>query len=181
MDPFVYTIEGGRVGGRPGPMKVPWNLRALAADGWTVIVSFECELLEPEHVKEIRALGLDHRTICVVDFTAPTIDQLFEFNEFVDARLAAGKKVLAHCYAGRGRTGTFLASRLVWRGMSVEDAVAEVRATPGVVAVAPTAAGSAFASRAEVSRSVALRGVEEESFEQLRKVLADVGVQVQIS
>ncbi len=38
-------------------------------------------------------------------------------------------------------------------------------AMPGVIAAAPTAAGSAFASRAEVSKSVALRGVEEESFD----------------
>lgn len=40
-----------------------------------------------------------------------------------------------------------------------------VRATPGVLAAAPTATGSAFASAAEVSRSVVLRGIEEESFE----------------
>ncbi len=127
MDPFVYSIEDGKVGGRPGPMKVPWNLQALAADGWTVLVSFECELLEPEQVKEIRALGIEHRLICVVDFSAPTMEQLFEFNEFVDRKQAEGKNVLTHCYAGRGRTGTFLASRLVWRGASVEDAVKEVR------------------------------------------------------
>ena len=124
MDPFVYTIEDGKVGGRPGPMKIPWNLAALKADGWTVVVSFECE---PEHVKEIRRLGVEHRLICVVDFTAPTLDQLFEFNEFVDAKIQQGKKVLTHCYAGRGRTGTFLASRLIWRGAAVAEAVQEVR------------------------------------------------------
>ena len=127
MDPFVYTIEDGRVGGRPGPMKIPWNLKAMAEDGWTVIVSFECELLEPEHVKEIRALGLEHRLMCVADFTAPAIEQLFEFNELVDREVRDGGRVLTHCYAGRGRTGTFLASRLVWRGARVEDAVDEVR------------------------------------------------------
>ena len=127
MDPFVYTIEDGKVGGRPGPMKIPWNLQALAADGWNVIVSFECELLEPDHVKEIRALGLEHKLVCVVDFSAPAMDQLFEFNEFVDRKIADGGKVLTHCYAGRGRTGTFLASRLVWRGIPVEEAVKEVR------------------------------------------------------
>ncbi len=43
--------------------------------------------------------------------------------------------------------------------------LAVVRATPGIAAAAPTAAGSAFASRAEVSKSVALRGVEPESFD----------------
>jgi lipoprotein-releasing system permease protein len=48
--------------------------------------------------------------------------------------------------------------------------LALVRGTPGVVAAAPTAAGSAFASRAEVSKSVALRGVEEESFEAVIRI-----------
>jgi len=128
MDPLVYTIEGGRVGGRPGPMRYAWDLRELKQAGFTVIVSFECELLEPDHVKEIRAAGLEHTVMCVPDFTAPTLDQLFEFNEFVDGKIKEGRRVLAHCYAGRGRTGTFLASRLIWRGASVEAAVKEVRA-----------------------------------------------------
>lgn len=48
--------------------------------------------------------------------------------------------------------------------------LALVRATPGLVAAAPTAAGSAFASRAEVSKSVALRGVEEESFDAVIRI-----------
>ena len=121
---LVYTIEDGRVGGRPGPTRAPWDLAALKRDGWTVIVSFECDRLDPA---EIRAAGIEHRLICVEDFTAPTIDQLYEFNAFVDRKLKEGAKVLTHCYAGRGRTGTFLASRLVWRGVSVEEAVRQVR------------------------------------------------------
>jgi lipoprotein-releasing system permease protein len=48
--------------------------------------------------------------------------------------------------------------------------LALVRGTPGLVAAAPTAAGSAFASRAEVSKSVALRGVEEESFDAVIRI-----------
>ena len=57
----------------------------------------------------------------------PTLDQLRAFNEIVDARLAQGHKVLAHCWAGRGRTGTFLASRLIWNGTPAREAIAEVR------------------------------------------------------
>lgn len=59
------------------------------------------------------------------------------------------------------------------RDRSVEswpEALARVRAAPGVVAAAPTAAGSAFASRAEVSKSVALRGIEPESFDAVIRV-----------
>ena len=127
MDPLVYTVEDGHVGGRPGPMKYPWDLRELREAGFTAIVSFECERLPPEEVRAMRAAGIEHRAICVEDFTAPTIDQLFEFNEFVDRKVREGRKVLTHCWAGRGRTGTFLASRLVWRGTPVEDAVSVVR------------------------------------------------------
>jgi len=133
----IYTIEDGRVGGRPGPTRLPWDLAVLKAEGFSVIVSFECDRLDPG---EIRAAGIEHKMICVDDFTAPTIDQLFEFNEFVDRKIKEGKNVLTHCYAGRGRTGTFLASRLIWRGKPVEDAMKEVRAK--ILATQGTLAGA---------------------------------------
>ena len=120
----IYTIEDGRIGGRPGPTRVPWDLAAIKEAGFAVIVSFECDRLDPA---AIRAAGIEHKMICVDDFTAPMLDQLYEFNEFVDRKLKEGKKVLTHCYAGRGRTGTFLASRLIWRGGTVEASIGKVR------------------------------------------------------
>jgi lipoprotein-releasing system permease protein len=60
------------------------------------------------------------------------------------------------------------------RDKSVEQwqAMLEViRATPGVVAATPTAAGSAFASRGEASRSVALRGLDPATFDQVIKLV----------
>ena len=128
MDPFVYTVDMGRVGGRPAPGREPWDLRGLKKAGFAVIVSFECERLEDADAAEIRAVGLEHVRICVEDFTPPTQEQLREFNVLCDRALGEGKKVLAHCWAGRGRTGTFLASRLIWTGMGTADAMAEVRA-----------------------------------------------------
>jgi lipoprotein-releasing system permease protein len=49
-----------------------------------------------------------------------------------------------------------------------------VRATPGVLAAAPTAAGSAFASRGELSKAVALRGLEPESFDAVIRMAARI-------
>ena len=92
---LVYTIEDGRVGGRPGPMRAPWDLAALKRDGWTAIVSFECNHLDPA---EIRAAGFEHKLLCVEDFTAPTIDQMVEFNEFVDRTVRDGGKATRRDY-----------------------------------------------------------------------------------
>ena len=48
--------------------------------------------------------------------------------------------------------------------------LAVIRGREGVVAATPTAAGSAFASRGELSRSVALRGVEVETFDAVVRI-----------
>jgi lipoprotein-releasing system permease protein len=48
-----------------------------------------------------------------------------------------------------------------------QQVLAAVRAREGVVAATPTAAGSAFASRGELVKSVALRGIEPESFDRV--------------
>jgi len=45
-----------------------------------------------------------------------------------------------------------------------QQVLAAIAGMPGVVAATPTAAGSAFASRGEASKSVAVRGVDEETF-----------------
>ena len=69
---------------------------------------------------------------------------------------------------GPGEAIAAVVEKVPERERSVEqwrELLAVVRADEGVVAAAPTAAGAAFASRAEVSRAVSLRGVEEESFD----------------
>ena len=55
-----------------------------------------------------------------------------------------------------------------------QQALAAVRARDGVVAATPTAAGSAFASRGELVKSVALRGLEPESFDQVVRLSARI-------
>lgn len=124
MRMLYYTIDGGRLAGLPGPAFMEWDFARLRKMGFSVVVSLECDRL---NTFEIEDAGFEHKKICVPDFSPPTLDQIDEFVSFADAKLAEGKKVLVHCYAGRGRTGTMLAAFLVHRGMSSAAAIREIR------------------------------------------------------
>jgi len=121
---LYYTVDGGRLAGLPGPAYMEWDFARLRKMGYSVVVSLECDRL---NTFEIEDAGFEHKKICVQDFTPPTLDQIDEFVSFVDAKLAEGKKVLVHCFAGRGRTGTMLAAFLIRRGMSSDAAIREIR------------------------------------------------------
>ena len=52
----------------------------------------------------------------------------------VDNHLAKGEIVMVHCMAGRGRSGTFAAACLIYKGVKAEDAIPLVRLyRPGAI------------------------------------------------
>lgn len=124
MEMLLYTVDGGRLAGLPGPAYMEWDMPRLRKMGFSVVVSLECERL---NTFDIEDAGFEHRKICVPDFTAPTFEQIDEFLAFVEAKHREGKKVLVHCYAGRGRTGTMLAAHLIRQGMHADAAIREIR------------------------------------------------------
>lgn len=124
MEMLYYTIDGGRLAGLPGPAYMEWDVPRLRKMGFSVVVSLECARL---NTFEIEDAGFEHRKICVEDFTSPTFDQIDEFVDYALRKLGEGKKILVHCYAGRGRTGTMLAAYLMHQGMTAEAAIREIR------------------------------------------------------
>lgn len=108
------------------------TLKGLKEEGIEVIVSLSH--LDSDAVSEA---GLTHVPLNTPDMGVPDVKQLNGAIDFVQDKLAAGKKILAHCGAGYGRTGTFLACLLVAQGMDSYAAVAMVREKqPGAIETA---------------------------------------------
>src|SRR5262249_38523271 len=71
--------------------------------------------------------GLLSLHVPVEDMAPPTLDQVKECISAIRRAHEQNMGVALHCYAGRGRTGTVLASYLVATGLSSDQAIARVR------------------------------------------------------
>ncbi len=75
----------------------------------------------------LEQFGIEEHLESVVDFTAPSQEQIHSILDFLGRSIAEGRRVAVSCRGGRGRTGTILACALVMNGYSAEEAIAEIR------------------------------------------------------
>lgn len=77
--------------------------------------------------EEIKRAGLDDLHEPVLDFTAPSQEQLNRMVDFILESVWHGKPVGVSCGAGIGRTGTVLACYLAKRNLTAKGLILEVR------------------------------------------------------
>jgi atypical dual specificity phosphatase len=104
------------------------DLERLRARGFEVVISLlrEHEQRPRYDVGRVLALGYVRHNIPVQDFHAPDLAQLEEFVDLI-ARLPPGAKVVVHCQAGIGRTGTFAAAYWITKGLPAGEAIQRIR------------------------------------------------------
>jgi atypical dual specificity phosphatase len=133
------------------------DLEALRTQGFSVSVSLLREQEQPPayDVARVLALGYVRHNIPVQDFCPPSLAQLLEFVDLV-TRLAAGSKLVIHCQAGVGRTGTFAAAYWIAKGLAAAEAMRKIReARPRAVETPEQAAAlEEFAKARNAPRSV---------------------------
>ncbi len=121
---FFTWIEPQALAAMAWPRNLRQALEFLHDEGIGVVVSLTEFPLQRALVEEF---GMEYHHMPIPDFTAPTYEQMCRFVGLVDNALRADKRVVVHCLAGRGRTGTLAACWLVSRGRSSTEAIEEVR------------------------------------------------------
>ena len=125
---FSWLIKD-KVGGSARPENET-QLKWLWNEGLRAIVCLNME--RPLNDEQVKNHGFEYAFIPVRDFSAPTIEDISKFVNFVNKMLEHKNPVVVCCGAGIGRTGTMLAAYLVGKCYSAEKALEEVREKRGI-------------------------------------------------
>ena len=103
------------------------NFNFLKNQGIKVIISLTENPISKIDKQILNSFILHH--ISIKDYTAPTIKQINKFRNLLEKYQELKFPVLVHCFAGCGRTGTFLTAYLMFSKSfnSFDEALKELR------------------------------------------------------
>ena len=134
---LALTICPGRVDrGR----NLQSDLATIVSEGVSTIVGClttrEMDWLDVSSLPaEARKCGIEYIHEPFSDQGVPCRETMENLVEIIDRRICSGRKVVVHCVAGLGRSGTVAASLLVKRGVTADAAMKRVRESRGPRAI----------------------------------------------
>ena len=122
-------LKKGVLAGTPRPglvMTLDYDLEALQRVGISVLVSLTERPIDVERVHDFNIKSI---SFPIVDMDVPTFKDAARLCAEIEQLIHDGESIAFHCRAGMGRTGTMLATQLIWQGASALDALETVRKT----------------------------------------------------
>ncbi len=120
-------LKKGLLAGTPRPgiiQDLDYDLKALKRVGITTLVSLTTT---PVDQADLERFGIKGIWMPIIDMCAPGLEEALAMCRTVDRLMKDGEAVAYHCRAGLGRTGTMLASQLIFEGVPALEALEKIR------------------------------------------------------
>ncbi len=134
-DAAIFWLPNERIGGRPGPNQVAWDLRAIQGSGVFFVLSLTERMVGKSEA--FFMAGLDHACVPLPKSAPPRpgdARDIFHLlplvAELIERQLAMNSgRILLHCSSGKDRSGLVLVYFLIRkRHLGIEESMRQVRA-----------------------------------------------------